>query len=96
MRYYGGCAWCHETNELTPERDTIHWQPATCHSCGHRGDVARMKCDCARCRSGGPGSGILPLDLADRSSEMTPAESAEFDAAVARMRAWDAADVARD
>lgn len=38
------CSWCHAPAAVTPGR------PAWCDSCGHRADVARLDCDCLRCR----------------------------------------------
>jgi hypothetical protein len=37
------CSWCHTMNRIG--------QPF-CAECGHRADVARMDCDCRRCRTG--------------------------------------------
>jgi hypothetical protein len=44
MRTRVGCSWCHDWA-------TVGAPPwPTCGGCGHRADVARMLCDCARCR----------------------------------------------
>lgn len=33
------CSWCHE---MSADRD--------CENCGHRADLPRLDCDCAKCR----------------------------------------------
>jgi hypothetical protein len=38
------CSWCDELNVMTG-------QPVYCGNCGHRGDVARMQCDCQDCQA---------------------------------------------
>jgi len=38
-----GCPHCHELNWVG-ERDWPH-----CWACGHRADLARLRCDCRRC-----------------------------------------------
>lgn len=53
-----GCSWCH----AVVSTDDPAWP--TCPACGHRADVARMFCDCGRCRRG-ESVRILPLDLVD-------------------------------
>jgi hypothetical protein len=37
------CSWCHAVNALGPG-------PVYCEVCEHRGDRARLDCDCPRCR----------------------------------------------
>lgn len=38
------CSWCHTINDLIPGRS------AFCVACEHRADVARLDCDCPKCR----------------------------------------------
>ena len=38
------CSWCHEMNTI------LAAAPTFCEKCEHRGDLARMDCDCAVCR----------------------------------------------
>lgn len=52
------CSWCHRGNDVTAGR-------TFCAECGHRADVARIFCDCDRCRAGGRATIFWPLDLAD-------------------------------
>ena len=52
MRTLTTCPWCHATVDAGPCR------PAFCPDCGHRADVPRSCCDCARCSA--------PLPLARR------------------------------
>lgn len=41
------CSWCDELNVIPLELGA----PAVyCSNCGHRADVARLYCDCSRCR----------------------------------------------
>lgn len=37
------CSWCHTFNEIDRDR------PTYCKECGHRADLARMRCDCSQC-----------------------------------------------
>jgi hypothetical protein len=37
------CSWCHKVNAVTTG-------PSFCTKCGHRVDVARLECNCARCQ----------------------------------------------
>jgi hypothetical protein len=37
------CSWCHEVNAVTT-------RPSFCTKCGHRVDVVRLECNCARCQ----------------------------------------------
>lgn len=46
------CSWCDEMVTLDPTGG-----PVFCASCGHRGDVARIHCTCARC--GGPATYLV-------------------------------------
>jgi hypothetical protein len=45
VRVRQSCSWCDEMVTLNPDGS-----PVFCSSCGHRGDVARLHCDCQRCR----------------------------------------------
>lgn len=62
MTWSKSCSWCHEMNEMLPERRT--W----CHSCGHRADLPRHCCDCQRCLS--PQTERILRELADALTEM--------------------------
>ena len=44
MNLSRSCSWCHEMTPVTPGVATL------CRCCEHRADVARLDCDCARCR----------------------------------------------
>lgn len=69
--YYVSCSWCHELNELTDARNpfTGLLLPVYCRNCGHRGDSARIWCDCPRCET-----------LLNLSSSSTPPETASPEA----------------
>jgi hypothetical protein len=43
-RIFVSCSWCHESNQLKAGQKVYCW------SCGHRGDVPRVECDCRTCR----------------------------------------------
>lgn len=44
-RVFVSCSWCHESNQVQCGRKVYCW------SCGHRGDVPRVECDCRKCRA---------------------------------------------
>lgn len=49
------CSWCREGNEVRADGRKVF-----CWSCGHRADVARIDCDCPKCRRvAKPPQGIL-------------------------------------
>jgi hypothetical protein len=49
------CSWCDEMVTLNTDGS-----PVFCPSCHHRGDVARMRCTCERCRP--PGRLVPPAE----------------------------------
>lgn len=46
MRYRRSCSWCDQLNEISQSASV--W----CSRCGHRADLARMRCNCPACRVG--------------------------------------------
>jgi DNA-directed RNA polymerase subunit RPC12/RpoP len=44
MRYRRACSWCDQLNEISQAHSV--W----CSRCGHRADLARLRCNCPACR----------------------------------------------
>ena len=57
------CSWCHTMNVVgSIVRGVVIKSPTPCRECGHRADVCRLECDCAKCRT--PPKPLSPDDLA--------------------------------
>lgn len=60
------CSWCHTVNDIT-------FPPSYCSNpeCGHRADLARLECNCEKCK---------PIARDEHGGPVTVGAHVEFDA----------------